>query len=54
MEFRRPDIADKPVAQIYPKEKGNWVRKVNHLCDPSAEFCVMKISGWWRQMLVAI
>jgi hypothetical protein len=54
MEFRRTDLADEPVAQIYPKEKGNWVRKVNHSCDPSAEFCVMKISGWWRQMLVAI
>jgi hypothetical protein len=54
MEFRRPDIADEPVAQIYPKEKGNWVRKVNHSCDPSAEFRVMKISGWWRQMLIAI
>jgi hypothetical protein len=54
MEFRRPDIADEPVAQIYAKEKGNWVRKVNHSCNPSAEFCVMKISGCWRQMLIAI
>jgi SET domain len=54
IEFRRPDLGDEPVAQIYPKEKGNWVRKVNHSCDPSAEFRVMKISGWWRQMLIAI
>jgi hypothetical protein len=35
-------------------ELRNWVRKVNHSCDPSAEFRIMKISGWWRQMLVAI
>ena len=54
IEFTRPDLDDEPVAQIYPKEKGNWVRKVNHSCDPSAEFRVLKISGWWRQMLVAI
>jgi hypothetical protein len=53
MEFKRPDLAD-AVAQIYPKRKGNWVRKVNHSCNPSAEFRVMKISGCWRQMLVAI
>ncbi len=54
MEFRRPDLSDEPVAQIYPKEMGNWVRKVNHSCDPSAEFRVMKISKMWRQMIVAI
>ncbi|KAH8650375.1 JmjC domain, hydroxylase-domain-containing protein [Tricladium varicosporioides] len=54
MEFIRPDLGDEPVAQIYPREMGNWVRKVNHSCHPSAEFRVMKISGWWRQMLVAI
>ncbi|KAH7418748.1 hypothetical protein BKA64DRAFT_655115 [Cadophora sp. MPI-SDFR-AT-0126] len=53
MEFIRPDLNDEPVAQIYPRERGNWVRKVNHSCDPTAEFRVMKISGWWRQMLVA-
>lgn len=53
MEFIRPDLNDEPVAQIYPRERGNWVRKVNHSCDPSTEFRVMKISGWWRQMLVA-
>ncbi|PVH72525.1 hypothetical protein DL98DRAFT_520434 [Cadophora sp. DSE1049] len=54
MEFIRPDLNDEPVAQIYPKEQGNWVRKVNMSHEPSAEFRVMKISGWWRQMLVAI
>jgi hypothetical protein len=54
MEFARPDLDDAPVGQIYPREIGNWVRKVNHSCRPSAEFRVMKISGSWRQMLVAI
>lgn len=54
IEFRRPDLGDEPVAQIYPKEMGNWVRKVNHSCAPSAEFREMKISCWWRQMIVAI
>ncbi|KAF4626458.1 hypothetical protein G7Y89_g11701 [Cudoniella acicularis] len=44
IEFRRPDIADEPVAQIYLKETGNWVKKVNHSCNPSAEFRVIKIS----------
>jgi len=54
IELRRPDLSDEPIAQIYPREMGNWVRKVNHSCNPSAEFRVMKISGWWRQMLIAI
>jgi hypothetical protein len=54
IEFIRPDLHGEPVAQIYPREKGNWVRKVNHSCHPSAEFRVIKISGWWRQMLVAL
>jgi hypothetical protein len=54
MEFTRPDLDDAPVAQIYPREMGNWVRKVNHSCHPSAQFRVKKISGSWRQMLVAI
>ena len=54
MEFRRPDFGDGPFAQIYPGEKGNWVRKVNDSCAPSAEFCVMKISGWWRQIIITI
>jgi len=54
MEFTRPDLGDEPIAQIYPREIGNWVRKVNDSCTPSAEFRVMKISGWWRQMIAAI
>jgi hypothetical protein len=54
MEFRRSDLEDEPIAQIYSKEMGNWVRKVNHSCRPSAKFCEMLISGWWRMMLVAI
>ncbi|KAE8440659.1 hypothetical protein EG329_006838 [Mollisiaceae sp. DMI_Dod_QoI] len=54
IEFRRADLGDEPIAQIYPREMGNWVRKVDHSCAPSAEFRVMKISGWWRQMIVTI
>jgi hypothetical protein len=54
MEFRIPDLDDEPVTQIYSKEMGNWVRKVNYSCRPSAEFREMQISGWWRMMLVAI
>lgn len=52
MEFARDDL-DEPIAQIYTKEMGNWVRKVNHSCKPSAEFQQMRISGLWRIMLVA-
>jgi hypothetical protein len=44
IEFIRPDLDDELVAQIYLREMGNWVRKVNHSCQPSAEFRVMKIS----------
>lgn len=54
MEFIRPDLEDEPVAQIYPRNMGNWVRKVDHSCDPSAVFRVLKISGWWRQMIIAL
>ncbi|KXX82632.1 Lysine-specific demethylase 4E [Madurella mycetomatis] len=53
MELRRPDLDDEPVAAIYPRRMGNWVRKVCHSTEPSAEFRMMKISGRWRQMLVA-
>jgi hypothetical protein len=53
MEFTRRDFDNQPVTQMYAKEMGNWVRKVSHSCKHSAEFRVMKISGWWRQMLVA-
>ncbi len=53
MALRRPDLDDEPVADIYPRQMGNWVRKVSHSSDPSATFRVLKISGRWRQMLVA-
>ncbi|KAJ4298473.1 hypothetical protein N0V88_003503 [Collariella sp. IMI 366227] len=53
LELCRPDLEDQVVAEIYPWRMGNWVRKVNHSTDPSAVFRVMKISGRWRQMLVA-
>ncbi|KAK4211814.1 hypothetical protein QBC37DRAFT_289433 [Rhypophila decipiens] len=53
--FRRPDLDDNPVAEIYTREMGNWIRKVNHSStQPSCAFKVMKISGKWRQMLVAL
>ncbi|KAK3363680.1 hypothetical protein B0T25DRAFT_442960 [Lasiosphaeria hispida] len=54
MEFRHPDLDHEPVAEICPRRFGNWVRKVNHSLEPSAEFRVIKISGRWRQMLVAL
>jgi hypothetical protein len=54
MDFCRPDLDDEPVAAIYPRRMGNWVRKVCHAStNPSAVFRVMKISGRWRLMLVA-
>jgi hypothetical protein len=37
IEFIRPDLNNEPIAQIYIKEKGNWVRKVNHDYKSSAE-----------------
>ncbi|KAK0725583.1 hypothetical protein B0H67DRAFT_570957 [Lasiosphaeris hirsuta] len=54
MEFRHPGLDHEPVAEICPRRFGNWVRKVNHSLEPSAEFKVIKISGRWRQMLVAL
>ncbi|KAG7291562.1 hypothetical protein NEMBOFW57_001581 [Staphylotrichum longicolle] len=54
LALRRPDLDDEPVADIYPRRMGNWVRKVCHSSDPSAMFRMMKISGRWRQMLVAV
>ncbi|KAM7208964.1 hypothetical protein V8F20_000842 [Naviculisporaceae sp. PSN 640] len=55
IQFRRPDLDDHPVAEIYTRDVGNWVRKVNHCStQPSAVFKVMKISGRWRQMLEAL
>lgn len=54
MDLRRPDLDDQPVADIYPRRMGNWVRKVNHSINPSAVFRIIKISGRWRQMLVVL
>ncbi|KAK3954980.1 hypothetical protein QBC32DRAFT_381968 [Pseudoneurospora amorphoporcata] len=55
MEVRRPDLQDQVVAEIYPQKMGNWVRKVRHDgVNPSAEFKVMKITGKWRVILVAL
>ncbi|KHE80339.1 hypothetical protein GE21DRAFT_1276227 [Neurospora crassa] len=55
MEVRRPDLHDQLVADIYPQQMGNWVRKVRHDgVSPSAVFKVMKITGKWRVMLVAM
>ncbi len=54
LALRRPDLDDEPVADIYPRQMGNWVRKVSHSSDPSAMFRMLKISGRWRQMLVAL
>jgi hypothetical protein len=54
IEFPRPDLDDEPVAQLYTRNKGNWVRKANHSCCPSAKFQVLKLTGLWRYMLVAL
>ncbi|KAK3298203.1 uncharacterized protein B0H64DRAFT_384419 [Chaetomium fimeti] len=54
MVLRRPDIEDEAVAEICPARMGNWVRKVRHNTNPSAAFKTMKITGRWRQMLVAL
>ncbi|KAH6630151.1 hypothetical protein B0J18DRAFT_420314 [Chaetomium sp. MPI-SDFR-AT-0129] len=54
MALHRPDLDDETVADIYPARMGNWVRKVNHSANPSTMFRVMKISGRWRLMLVAV
>jgi hypothetical protein len=39
---------------IHPRYTGNWVRKVNHSCQPNCLFESMPISGNWRVMLKAI
>ncbi len=52
--LRRPDLDDAAVAEIYPKKFGNWVRNVRHNPNPSAEYKVMKLTGRWRIMLVAL
>jgi hypothetical protein len=52
--LRRPDLDDVTVADIYPGRMGNWARKVRHSTDSTAMFRMIKISGLWRQMLVAV
>ncbi|KAH6855253.1 hypothetical protein B0I37DRAFT_52218 [Chaetomium sp. MPI-CAGE-AT-0009] len=54
MVLCRPDLEDEAVAEICPARMGNWVRKVKHSTNPSAAFKAMKITGRWRQMLVAL
>lgn len=34
--------------QIYPRQVGNWTRKINHSCDPNTELCSLRVSGYWR------
>jgi hypothetical protein len=54
MEFRRPDLQDQAVAEIYPGRHGNWVRKVIHSLTPTAEFKVLRVAGRWRVVLVSL
>ncbi|KAK3943956.1 hypothetical protein QBC46DRAFT_253130 [Diplogelasinospora grovesii] len=56
LPIHRPDVGNRgtPLAEIYSAKEGNWVRKVRHNPeDPSAAFKMMKISGRWRNMLIA-
>jgi hypothetical protein len=53
IDFLRPDL-DCAVAQLHTKRMGNWVRFVTHSSKPNAELRVMKITGLWRIMLVAV
>ncbi|KAI3570935.1 hypothetical protein IWW34DRAFT_345795 [Fusarium oxysporum f. sp. albedinis] len=39
--------------QVYTRYMGNWVRKVNHSCEPNCAFVSFNISGRWRLMLQA-
>ncbi|KAK1758402.1 hypothetical protein QBC47DRAFT_295393 [Echria macrotheca] len=52
--FRRPDMDNAAVAEIYPGRRGNWVRKVHHSDSPSAELRPVKIMGRWRAMLLTL
>jgi len=47
----RPDLDNFPVTEIYPGRRGNWVRKVHHSEDPSAEFSMVRVMSRWRVML---
>jgi hypothetical protein len=48
-----PDGDDVAWCQVYPRYMGNWVRKVNHSCEPNCSFESWNISGRWRVMLRA-
>jgi len=54
MLFRRPDLENQAVAEIYPGRHGNWVRKVNHSLMPTTEFKVLRVAGRWRVVLVPL
>jgi hypothetical protein len=54
IEFPRPDIVSCPVVcHLHCKGKSNWVRLVNHSCQPCARFEVKIMSGSARMMLQA-
>ncbi|VBB73629.1 Putative protein of unknown function [Podospora comata] len=53
MEFRRPDLDDVVVAELYSKEQGNWARVVRHSAHPSCEISIRKMEGKWRMLIVA-
>lgn len=48
----RPDLGNFPITEIYPGRRGNWVRKVHHSEDPSAEFTMVRVMSRWRVILV--
>ncbi|KAK0669529.1 hypothetical protein QBC41DRAFT_106185 [Cercophora samala] len=53
MEFRRPDLDDVVVAELYSKEQGNWARNVRHSANPSCEISIRKMEGKWRMLIIA-
>ncbi|KAF2188785.1 SET domain-containing protein [Zopfia rhizophila CBS 207.26] len=54
LDFRRPDLPEEPVVcQVYCGDKGNWIRLVNHSCNPCARFVFKVVSGKARVMLQA-
>lgn len=61
-EVRRPDVRGKEgegagsiVAEIWPRERGNWVRLVPHdESNPCTEFKLKKLTGKWRVCLIAM
>ncbi|KAK3996955.1 hypothetical protein QBC44DRAFT_339130 [Cladorrhinum sp. PSN332] len=53
-EIRRPDVDGDVVGEIWPRERGNWVRLVPHSLTPTAEYQLKKMTGMWRTVLVAL